>query len=134
MFNKKCGCLIPAIISIILGIIVGFISFTVAIPGLIIAIWIAFGISIGALILVFLTAIQAQRREEWCVCKYGSCITMGAITTIIATIIGLSITILTGVLATAILIGLGTLFLAFTIFSVFEFMMCLVKTNCKCRD
>lgn len=134
MLNKKYRTLMTGIISIILGIIVGFISFVVAIPGIVTAIWIAFGLSIAALILVFLTAIQAQGREEWCVCKYGSCITIGAIATIIATIIGLSITIATGILAISILIGLGTLFLAFTIFGVLEFIMCLVKTNCKCRD
>lgn len=134
MFNKRCECFIPAIIGIILGIVVGYLVFNFVIPGLVIAIWIALGISIVSLLLVFLTAIQAQGREEWCVCKYGGCIVIGAIFTIIATIIALSITIVTGILATAILIGLGTLFLVFTIFSVAEFLLCLVKTNCKCRD
>lgn len=135
MFNKNCGCLIPAVIGIILGIIVGYFVFNFVIPGLLIAIWIALGISILAIALVFFIAIQAQGREQWCVCKYGSCIIYGAIATLFLSIIELAILILLpGILAIAILVGLSTVFLVFTIFSVYQFLMCLVKANCKCKD
>lgn len=134
MFEKKCGCFIPAIVSIILAIIVGIISFSEIIPELFLVILVALGIGIGSVFVVLYVVTQTQGREERCICKYGDCVSIGAIGTIITAIIGLTVTIVTGSIAISVLIGLGTLFLSFTIFSVLELLLCLTKTSCKCRD
>lgn len=133
MCNKVCNCLIAAIISAILGIIVGFISFGTAIPGIVTVTWVALGLAIGALVLTFTAGLNSYGKEERCICKYGKCIAIGAIGTIIAAIIALAITITTGVVLISILLGLGVFFLALTIFSVLEFILCIVESNCKFR-
>lgn len=134
MCNKICNCLIAAIISAILGIIIGFISFGTVIPGIVTVIWVAFGIGIGALVLTFIAGLNSYGREERCICKHGKCIAIAAVGTIIASIIALAITITTGVVLISILLGLGTFFLALTIFSVLEYILCLVESNCKYRE
>lgn len=134
MLFGKIGCLISAFISIILGFIVGIVSFNVVIPGIVAALWIAFGIGVGALLLVILLAAFVKGREEWCICENGTCIAVGAIGTIISTIIGLSITITTGVVAIAVLLGITTFFLAFTLFGLLQLAICLSKKKCKCRE
>lgn len=128
MCNKVGNCLIAAIISVILGAIVGFVSFGTAIPGIVTVVWISFGIGVGALVLA---GLNSCGREEKCICQYGKCIAIGAIGTIIASIIGLAITITTGVVLISVLIGLGTFFLAFTLLSVLGYALCLSEINCK---
>ena len=61
MNRKNCSCLITLFIGIILGIIVGYNAYLAVIPGIVTALWIAFGIGIGALILL---VIMAQARCE----------------------------------------------------------------------
>ena len=49
MKRDICGCLITLLIGIVFGIIVGYNAYITLIPGIVTAIWIAFGIGIGAL-------------------------------------------------------------------------------------
>ncbi len=134
MYSKaKCICLISALISAILGIIVGFVSFSTALAGVVTALWIAFGIAILSIIILLIYPLIMNRRSLKCICDTGTCLAIGAIGTLITSIIGLTITIVTGSLFSAIIIGLATFFLALTIFSILQLLLCL--TDCKiCKD
>ncbi len=133
MNRKNCSCLITLFIGIILGIIVGYNAYLAVIPGIVTALWIAFGIGIGALILLAIMAQARCERREKCICKNGTCIAIPAVGTIITAIIGLSITITTGSIGIAILIGLATLFLIMTILNILDYILCLINEKCECR-
>jgi len=134
MCKNDCGCLISLVISSILGAIVGFIAFTTGIIGITTVIWIAFGLAVGALVLLAILSVVTSGKEQRCICNNGTCLAIGAIGTIIAAIIALAITITTGVIATAVLIGLGVLFLGLTLFGLLSLILCLVDAACMCRE
>ena len=134
MLRRDCGCLVLLLIGAILGSIVGYFVYTTAIAGIVAALWIGFGIGIGALLLLTIIALFAYSKKERCVCNNGTCIAIAAIGTIITTIIGLSITITTGVLLIAALIGLATLFLSITLFAILRLILCLIYANCSCKE
>lgn len=133
MCRRNCGCLITLLVGVILGIIVGYIAYTTAITGIVLALWVSFIISITALILLTLSALLACGKKERCVCNNGYCIAIPAVGTIITTIIGLAITITTGSVGIAILIGLATLFLVMTLLNLVKLILCLTDANCECR-
>ena len=133
MKRDICGCLITLLIGIVFGIIVGYNAYITLIPGIVTAIWIAFGIGVGALVLLTLIAAKTCCKKEKCICRNGKCIAIAAVGTIITSIIGLSITITAESVLIAILIGLGTLFLTMTILGLLNLVLCLVDENCECR-
>lgn len=134
MCFKKCQCLVGIILGAVLGSIVGYFAFTTLIPGIITAIWVAFGIAAFSILALILLSITGNKRIVNCVCDNGDCLLLGALATIIISIILLSITLVVGVLGTAILVGLGTMSLVITIVSLADLTFCLVNSTCACRE
>ncbi len=133
MCNCNCNCIIRAIIGAIIGIIIGILYYLAFIPSIIVAIWIAFGISILSLIILAIISVFGREKTERCVCKNGKCFTISIIGTIVTSIAALGITLATGVISRAILIGLGGFFFAFLLVNLTEFLICLTKANCRCK-
>lgn len=134
MCKKDCGCLLGLVISAILGVIVGFLVYTTEIVGITTAIWIAFGLAVGAVVLLAILSVVTRGKTERCICNNGTCLAIGAVGTIITTIIALAITVTTGVIGIAVLIGLVVLFLGLTIFGLLSLVLCLVNATCMCRE
>ena len=134
MQKNDCKCLLSLLVGAVLGIIVGYISYSTLIPGIVTALWIGFGIGIGSLILLTLLAILANCKQERCICANGTCLAVSAIGTIITTIIGLAITIVTGSILISALIGLATLFLTATLINILKLLICLINSKCGCRE
>ena len=134
MKKNDCGCIVSLLVGAVLGVIVGYISYATLIPGIVTALWIGFGIGIGALILLTLLALFVNGRQERCICANGTCLAISAIGTIITTIIGLAITIVTGSVLVSALIGLATLFLTATLINLFNLLLCLINADCGCRE
>lgn len=134
MNRNNYGCFITLIIAIIFGIIVGYNAYITLIPGIVAALWIGFGIGIGALIVLTIISLVAYGKKEKCVYKIGKCIAVPAVGTVITTIIGLAITITAESIGIAILLGLATLFLTITIFNILRLVICLINENGKCRE
>ena len=134
MQKNDCKCLLSLLVGAVLGIIVGYISYSTLIPGIVTALWIGFGIGIGSLILLTLLAIFSNGKQERCICANGTCLAVSAIGTIITTIIGLAITIVTGSILISALIGLATLFLTATLINILKLLICLIISNCYCRE
>ena len=131
--RNNFSCLVVWVIAITLGIILGIVSFVTLIPGIIIALWIAFGIGAFGVLLTTVLALTPFARQ--CLCEKGKCLIIAAIGTVILTIIALAITIVTGSVAIAMLIGLVTAFLVATILSIFNILFCLIDDGCrKCKD
>lgn len=134
MKDKGCGCIVSLLVGAVFGSIVGYISYSTLIPGIVATLWIGFSIGIGTLILLTLLALLVNGKQERCICANGTCLAGSAIGTIITTIIGLAITIVTGSVLVSILIGLATLFLVATLINIWKVLICLINSNCGCRE
>jgi len=133
MCLKSCNCLISATVSILIGVVVGILFFNAILTGIATAIIIA--LIFAALALLILTIIGASKKENKCVCKVGKCALIGAILTIILGLIASVLTIATGSIGFAILIGLLGAAFFFTVFTIAEIIGCILECdyeyNCK---
>lgn len=130
MCMKQCGCVLSIILSAIIGIIVGVLFFLGNIANIITFVWIAFGISAVSLILLNVVG-TSERNKSYCICKNGSCLLLGAVGSMILSLIALGLTLSIGVISIAILIGFLGLFTALTLVSLFTLTLCVVKSNCR---
>lgn len=134
MCNRDCGCLLSVVISVFIGIIIGVLFFFAFIPAITTVVWIAFGIAVFALALLLTISAFGGPKAGKCVCANGGCLLAGIIGTIITAIAALAITLTTGVVLIAILIGLGGFFFSLLLISLIGFIDCLIDVNCRCRD
>ena len=131
MYN--CNCIIKTIISVIIGIIIGILFYFAFIPSIVIALWIAFGISIFSLILLVVVSVFGKEKTEKCICKNGKCLAIPILGTIATSIAAISITLTAYVISRAILIALWGFFFAFLLINLLTFLICLTKSNCRCK-
>ena len=133
MCLKSCKCIISATVSILIGVVVGILFFIGTLTGIATAIIIA--LIFAALALLILTIIGASKKENKCVCKIGKCALIGAILTLILGLIASVLTIATGSIGFAILIGLLGAAFFFTVFTIAEIIGCILECdyeyNCK---
>ena len=124
---KSPSCLIPILVGVVVGLLFVFFG---TIANLVPFFWIAFGVSVGALLLLTgVTLVPAITREEdvdKCTCKNGACVLLGAVGTLVTSIIAIA----TGALGTVLgffLVG----FLAWLITALFILILCLVTATCR---
>lgn len=133
MCLKSCKCIISATVSILIGVAVGILFFVGILTGIATAIIIA--LIFAALSLLILTIIGSSKKENKCVCKIGKCALIGAILTLILGLIASVLTIATGSIGFAILIGLLGAAFFFTVFTIAEIIGCILECdyeyNCK---
>lgn len=134
MCDKTNECLTAILISALLGLGIGFAFFTGAITGIIPALWIAFGIGVGTLVLLTILPIITKGEEARCICKKGECVLLGALGTVILSIVSLTITLATASVAFAILVGVLGGFLVLTILALANLIRCLIRTTCRYRE
>lgn len=128
MLKKDCNCILILAIAAVLGIIIGVVAFNVAIPGIIIAISVI--LALAALILILFTKLTVKVRNYDCLCNYSKCIALGVVGAIITAVIALSVTIETGSIAIAILLGLLTAFGLTALLSFVGLILCIINENC----
>lgn len=134
MCNRDCGCLLAGVISTFVGIIIGVLFYFSLIPAITTAIWIAFGIAVFALVTLISIAAFGNQKVARCICRYGNCLLVGIIGTIITTIVALTITLTTGNALIAILIALAGFFVSLLIIALICLVDCLIDANCRCRE
>lgn len=129
---KACGCKGPTcLLPILAGIVVGLLYvFFGTITNLIPFLWIAFGLSVGVLlVLIGASLVPDFIREEdsdKCTCKNGACVLLGATGTLVTSIIAIVVGALSTVLG-FLLVG----FLAWLLVALFLYILCLVNSNCN---
>ena len=132
--NKNCDCVSAVILGAIAGVIIGLLFFFAVIATLATAVWISFGIAAVSLIVLTAVAAFGKPNVSKCICKFGSCLLIGSIGTILTVLIGSVVTLATGSVIAAIWIGIGAFFSAITVFSFVSFILCLIDSNCRCKD
>ncbi len=134
MCLRFCKCIGTAIISALLGVAVGILFFFSLITALTPAVIIALIFSVVSLLLLTITETSAVRKARECVCKFGKCILIGAIITIILGTVASVLTLIAGSVGFAVLIGLGASAFFFTLFSVAELIGCMIECKYECED
>lgn len=140
--NELCPCrsgcgIIGAVLGIVIGIITAIFFALGYIPLILNGIWVALGIG-GAMLLYVLIAplfisglSNASGNFGSCFCKYGKCLLIGAVGTVLSALAAVSITLDISVIAIVALIGIGTFFLVFAISALIQFVKCLISGACK---
>ncbi len=131
--KKSCGgCIISAIIALILAILAGVFYSSAVVTGIAALLYTIIGFSAFFLIALIVISLFGRKREEYCVCKNGTCVLIGSLGAIIASALTIALTV--SATATAVLIGIVTFFIVLAIIEFFSLIQCLVKANCVCND
>lgn len=131
---KKHPCATAFILSVIVGLVLSILYSFCCIAQTAIILWISFGLALTVLFTVtFILAMLTDERGSpirKCMCTYGTCIISGVIGTIVSTIAGLAITLLTTGIISVIIFFLVGAFLTLMLTSFFQFIFCVLKKTC----
>lgn len=130
--RRTCGCIVPAVISLLIAVIIGVIFTPAVVTGLTTLLFIIFGVAAFFLVALIAIALFGRKREDFCVCETGTCLLVGSLGAIITSAITLALTVSATV--TAILVGIVTFFIVLAIIQFFLLILCLVKANCMYKD
>ncbi len=123
--------IIPVIISIVLAFIV-FSIFSVTIftniPAILFTI---LGISAFFLVILIIS-LFVIRKEDICICSYGSLLLLGTLGSIVVS--GIAATITLAATALAVFFGIITFFFALAIIEFFLFILCIINNKCRSRE
>ena len=124
----NCTCLVIGIaLSVIFGIIIGIIFYLGLVPLITTGIWIAFGVAVLALVFLLSSVLFTARVKVFkCLCLSLGALLIGILGTILTAVGALSITLVTGSILIAILIGLGALFFGLVLAALTCIILCIL--------
>ncbi len=132
--QNSCGNVTTLVVSVIAGIGVAVLFSLGLIANAVVALWIAFGISIISLLALFALAPFSRADNlphlQSCLCSHGKNLIAGTIGTLVTTLAALSITLAVTSTALIIIFFLVGLFLSLLIISIGQFFWCLTTQNC----
>jgi len=120
-------CLLPIILGIVGGLLAVFFgTFTNIIPFL----WIAFGIAAATIVILTSVAVDAGGNRDndtrECICKNGVCVLVGALGTLVTSIIAITLGALSALL-TFLVVG----FLVWVLVALALWIICIIKGLCN---
>ncbi len=129
--NCKCNCTIAAIVSsLIIGIITAFLQITGVITVGIAFLWVAFGIAVGTLGILLLTAgTSCGVRPCGCHCTSLRTLLTAILGTILFAVVLLAVGIVAASVLSAILVGILLFFLALTLTGAACYVLCLAACD-----
>ena len=131
--KKNCGgCLISAIIALVLAILAGVFYSTAVVTGIVGLLYTIIGVSAFFLITLIAILLLGKRKEDYCVCKNGTCVLIGSLGAIIASALSLALTV--SATLTAVIIAFVTFFIVLAIIEFFLLILCLIRTSCMYND
>ncbi len=117
-------------VSIVFGVLVAVLFNLGLIPGITTIVWIVFGLSVLALILLvwggYLSAVSIPGILRICISRNGVCLLAGIIGTLISAIIALSITLVTSSILITVFIGIAAFFFALMIIALIALLRCII--------
>lgn len=130
--NCKCSCsLYSAIVALILGVVAAFLQITGTITVTTAFLWVVFGIAIGYLGILLLSAgVCPQCRQSSCVCNALWGLLTGALGSVLLSVVLLAVGIVATSILSAILVGL--LILSFTL--LIANAACLIRHQFDCGN
>lgn len=131
--QNSCNSITASIISVILGISLSVLFSLSLIPNVIFSLWIALGLSILSLVVLFFIIPLADFNNfsslKKCTCVFGKSLIIGTLGTLVSTIAALSLAIVinTPLIIIFFLIGF---FFSFLLISIIQFLWCIITNNC----
>ncbi len=135
MCKNNNECILPVAIAVILGIAIGALFFTGIIETGIIAFPLILGIifAIITLILIYFTAAFGNQKEtRECICKFGRCLVVGGLVTLVSSFLALTFidVLVAGAIVSALLIGIFGFGLILNFLGFAYILVCLINNNC----
>lgn len=128
--NRFDCTLIAIVASVIIGIITAFLTITAVITVTPAFLWVVFGIAVGLLAVLLVTAPRIQRSDtDRCVCSSVTALLGGILGTVLISVVLLAITFAAASIIGAIITGLLLLFFSLTITSAACLVRCLLDCN-----
>lgn len=131
---KKHPCTTALFLSVIVGVVLSILYSFCYIAQTAVLLWISFGLALTVLFTVtfILTTLTDERGSavRRCLCPYGRCILSGVIGTIVSTMAGLAITLLTTGIVSIIIFFLVGAFFTLMITTFFQFIFCVLRKIC----
>ena len=142
MVSRNYICLISLTIGGFIGIIIGALFFSGVLPEITLAIYAVLAISVALILYLIVSLSNSSSNNIECFQRSGPCLLLGAIGTLILSIIALALSLTAGDILGSIIIGLITFFFTFAIVSTIFLIICLLNTgdednnengNCNCN-
>lgn len=127
MCGMTCACIIGITISGFIALIIAGLFLTGVFTGITTGLFIALAISVIAIFFLIISLSNCNSCSIDCFRTNGICLLIGAIGTIISSIIALSVTLTAGSLLGAVLIGIVAFFFTLTISSIISLIICLLN-------
>ncbi len=131
-------CCLGLILGVIFGALVGVLFAFRYIPGIVTGLWIAFGIAVLALILLFagayLTEVNTTVSLSKCLYKHMRCLLTGIFGTILSTIVLLSSALTPSLIIFPILVSVAAMFFMLLIVELITFICCFIYRSPRCQD
>lgn len=129
--NCKCNCTAAAlIVSTVIGVLTAFLQITGVITVAPVFLWVVFGIAIGYLAVLAVTAALQRRREQTaCTCAGVNGLLAGILGSILLAVVLLAVGIVATSVVSAILVGLLLFFFTLTVTAT----ACYVRTLTDCE-
>ena len=133
--KSSCGssCVIAAIVGLVFGALIGILFAFDLIPNIVVSVWIAFGLGVLALVMLFAAALTSSvvmcGTLGRCLRKNAVCLLVGIIGTIVFTVILLSIVINPILLSAQVLVAIAAFFFVFMLSALVAFILCLINEN-----
>lgn len=122
---------IAVTIGIVFGAVIGILFAFIPIPFMGTAIWIAFGLGVLALVAliieIFIAGVTAPNVSSKCLHKGTGLLLVGAIGTIISSIVALSITLTPTLIAVITIIAIVAFFFALMVVALISVLLCIAS-------
>lgn len=139
--NRKCslGCSCAAlVISAVFAAVVGVLFYFRYISFIVTAVWIAFGLGVLILILLFASLVYAATHPCWilpgCLCARGGCLLLGSVGTVVSALAALSIALSPRLIFDVILVSVGAFFTALMLLALIALLLCIICALCGRGD
>lgn len=128
-----CG-IVGVLIALAFGALVGVLFAFEFIPNIVTVAWIAFGLSAFALVFLagslIIAGVSGRSALSKCLCENTTCLLVGIIGTLIASIAALAIELVTIFASVAALVAIGAFFFAYMIVGLISFFTCISDKLC----
>lgn len=134
----KIGCnlrcfLTALIASLLVGVVGAVLRFTAAVTVTPAFLWVLFGVSVGLLALLFLTAVFSRYRDvRLCLCNSTRALLVGLLGTILTSVILLGIPFAATSVIGAVITGALLFFFSFALSTVACIIRCVTDCDCGC--
>lgn len=128
-----CSC-VSLVISAILAAVIGVLFFFKWIPNIAVVTWIAFGLGVLTLLILFFTLLYAAAHPcsalPGCLCRHGKCLLLGSAGTIVSTLATIAIALSLRSIFAVFFVAIGAFFTVLMLLALISLILCVLCALC----